>query len=466
VALACAPRAIESALVEALVARGHSVTLLGNDKRPVAARWPTLVTEAIDSPQARREADLLIVVDERVALRPASSEVDMPRIPSCGGARRVVLITPFADVATGNVPWMVIQVDAVFGPSSPADDLVSALLALVRTLPVAPEFPGMAVKFAPLFAHDLAALVVRAIETEGAWGRVHHARGADVVDLEELARRLAVVADKKPLRPALPAFLTGVSGALLHLFGMKVPVPGDAALARLDQRATSSIGEADAAADLGVSRTPLDEALERLASSLPEQLPTQGYGGLSHKRFWIDIDGSTLAAEALLEEFRANCRDIMPITFDVENGVERSDVVRGRTLTASLPLRGHIQMRVQETLPRRITFATVEGHPIAGVVRFMTGRSGSTVRFVVEVYARSSTPFDFVALRAGGAVVQDLTWKAVCRRMLERSQGTSKRGVQHDVETLGEADAERAAAWIEELVARREREEHEADLGG
>jgi hypothetical protein len=153
----------------------------------------------------------------------------------------------------------------------------------------------------------------------------------------------------------------------------------------------------------------------------------------------------------------------MPIEFDVEEG-SAGIVECGRTLTAALPLRGHIQMRVQETEPRRITFATVEGHPIAGVVRFSSRRADeATVRFEVEVFARSGTPFDFVALKAGGAAAQNMTWSTVCERMAERSGGAFAGGVEHEVESLADAEAHDIEAWIERLISRRERREHEDD---
>jgi NADH dehydrogenase len=122
-------------------------------------------------------------------------------------------------------------------------------------------------------------------------------------------------------------------------------------------------------------------------------------------------------------------------------------------------------MRVEETLPRRVTFATVQGHPVAGVVRFMSEARAGVVRFVVEVYARSGSAVDFVALKAGGAVLQDLTWTTVCKRMLERSGGTSDKGVEHFFEHLEKGDAHDAEAWIERVIVRRERDEHAALVG-
>ena len=120
-------------------------------------------------------------------------------------------------------------------------------------------------------------------------------------------------------------------------------------------------------------------------------------------------------------------------------------------------------MRVEESGPRKITFVTLEGHPIAGVVRFLTDSRGSAVRFMVEVFARSASPFDFVAFKLGAQKIQELTWKTVCERMLERSGGTSREGVEQHVEELDEREAARAEAWIEEIVTGHERELNERE---
>ena len=54
-------------------------------------------------------------------------------------------------------------------------------------------------------------------------------------------------------------------------------------------------------------------------------------------------------------------------------------VEEGATLTLSLPLRGHIQVRVAEASDRRITLLTLSGHPLAGAVRFLCSDDASFV---------------------------------------------------------------------------------------
>jgi len=465
IVLTCSVATIESALLTALVPLGHRVVLVGgSDKEDVAARWPIAVT-ALDAERAALlPADVAIVVDARVALRTGVGTVAMPEpAGTTYRARRNLFVDPHeAQAVALRDTSMRLVVDAVYGPGVPSEDLVSGLLAMVRSVPVVPTLPGSKIPFAPVFAADLARVVAAALETSDAdWSDEHVLRGRETTTLEGLVDAVAELAKKRPLRVPLPAFLEGAGSSLLHLFGVRLASPDPAALERL-HASLDDMSAPDGFAAFGVVPTPLRDALVQLSAGLPEQRAAEGYGALEHKRFWVDIRKSAFAPEPLLEHFRAEAAEILPIEFDVEHGYDGAMVVRGRSLTAALPGRGHIQMRVEETLPRRVTFATVQGHPVAGVVRFMTEARGDVVRFIVEVFARSGSPFDFVALKAGGAALQNLTWATVCKRMLERSAGESEAGVEHVFEHLDEAEAHRTEAWIESVIVRRERDEHAA----
>lgn len=472
---------VELALLRALSEAGHSVVLAGEGKHDVAARWPDSVTavETSGIAAAIDTSDVVIVVDGRIALRPAeradgaAGPAAPPGALRC--AKRLVILAPpdddhairlADDARRAGAEWMRFEVDAVFGAAAHTEDLVSAMLSLVRSLPVVPVLPSSRIRFAPVFAADLGRLVAAALATRAAWGRVHHVRGREIVSVDDLLGLLADLSQRKLRRAALPSFLGGAASAVTHLAGVAPAHLDDETVARLTRQearaATEPSRTLDAFAELGVATTPLHAALDRLASELPEQRPTDTYGSLEHKRFWVDLVNSAFDAEELLEEFRRHCADILPIEVDVERGATGT-VERGRMLTAALPLRGHIQMRVEETLPRRITFATVEGHPIAGVVRFSTSSSNGGVRFAVEVFSRSATPLDFVALKAGGSIAQNITWTTVCERMKERSRGSCAEGVQHAIESLGEVEAREAETWIEALIRKRERGEHEAE---
>ena len=109
-----------------------------------------------------------------------------------------------------------------------------------------------------------------------------------------------------------------------------------------------------------------------------------------------------------------------------------------------------------------MTFATLRGHPLAGVVRFTTSAPApGEVRFSVSVFARAASMLDWLALSAGGAVAQNSTWRTVVERVVEMAGGESD-GVQEDADVVSGRDSEEIEEWIADLITRHKRVEHEA----
>src|SRR5690606_23262282 len=92
---------------------------------------------------------------------------------------------------------------------------------------------------------------------------------------------------------------------------------------------------------------------------------------------------------------------VMPLEFAAEPGVP-SCADEGSTLTASIPGRGHVQVRVEERRPTSVTLATLEGHPLAGVVRLEAESVAGGVRFSVQTASQPSNAMDWVAMRVLG----------------------------------------------------------------
>jgi NADH dehydrogenase len=213
----------------------------------------------------------------------------------------------------------------------------------------------------------------------------------------------------------------------------------------------------------GVKPTSLSEGLTILADAQPEQTPDEGVGGIEQKQFWADISDSRFTSEALMNEFRARCTELMPIEFDAEPDTPQQ-VVHGATLTARLPLRGNIQIRVVESAPRAVTFATLRGHPLAGVVRFTTSEpSPQTVRFMVSVYARAANLVDWLAMSTVGGVAQNSTWRTVVERMIEVSGGNAEQVREKKGVARGE-EGDAIEEWIVDLVQSHRRAAHERPL--
>jgi NADH dehydrogenase len=190
---------------------------------------------------------------------------------------------------------------------------------------------------------------------------------------------------------------------------------------------------------------------------MKEALPEEGFGSLEHKRFWADIKGSKHAAVGLMKIFKQRVNEIMPIEFVAEPGAP-DQVEKGATLTGSLPLRGNFQVRVEVADPTHVVFATLEGHPLAGIVEFTSNDTGGAVRFAVDVYARASNFLDWVAVRTVGAPAQNANWRAVVQRMIDASGGTSD-GVHEEKEKLSEEDASAVEKRVRGIVQERKRDE-------
>jgi hypothetical protein len=122
-------------------------------------------------------------------------------------------------------------------------------------------------------------------------------------------------------------------------------------------------------------------------------------------------------------------------------------------------------MRVVEVGPKRVTFATLAGHPLAGIVQFESKQLDEGVRFTVEIFARAASTFDLLAMRTVGGLMQSLNWHTVVERMVKVSGGDAPEGVQSESKTLEGEERSRAERLIEELVARHARAEADKEIG-
>jgi NADH dehydrogenase len=265
----------------------------------------------------------------------------------------------------------------------------------------------------------------------------------------------------------VPSFLASLgvrlaeSTNLEKYLGVKIPL-NDAKLKMLLEGNYIEHPSANAlTARLGVKATTLDAGLARLADSIPEQLPSEGVGPLRRKSFWADIKGSRHTPTALVEEFRERCAEVMPLEFSAEPGTPRV-VEEGLTLTLGLPARGNVQVRVEEVAPRRVTFSTVEGHMLAGMIQFTaSGGKRNAVRFLVEIHARAATTLDLLAMSTVGDSLQQSNWEEVVTRVVALSGGTAPLGVQSETETLDDEEARRVERRLSDLINRRKRAEVE-----
>jgi NADH dehydrogenase len=476
--------------VTALVRSGHAVRLLSRRAERDAKQWPEGVeawpgdVAAADSIHGSADGcdavlHLVAVVDEsppdatyeNVNVRGTRNIV---REAQRAGVRRLVFVSSLG-CERGSSPyhqskraaeaivrgfegeWTIVRPGNVYGPG---DEQISLLLKMLRTLPAVPVLHGGDDEFQPIWHEDLAEALVRAVERDDLAGETLEIAGPEATTQNDLLERLSRITGRDPVRVPLPDLLAKAGMRALGIVGIEVPF-GDSQIAMLREGNVIADPRENALTSvLGVSATSLQRGLELLADSQEEQLPHEGVGALQRKRFWADIAGSRYDPDALFDYFRTHLNELTPGFIDVgaEPGTP-SVVEEGATLTLSLPLRGHVQVRVAEASDCRVTLITLSGHPLAGAVRFLFEHHGTALRFEIQVYDRSANVIDFLAMQTIGGVMQNHAWETVVENVIRASGGAAPDGIQSERGPLSDEEARSVETWLEGIVTEMKREE-------
>ena len=348
--------------------------------------------------------------------------------------------------------WTIVRPGSVYGPG---DEVISNILKMVRALPAIPVIDDGEQPFQPIWYEDLGKALCRIVEGTGRSREIIELAGRDVTTLNDLLKRLSEITDRSPLRVPVPMALASLA-AKIASYAIDMPFD-ETKLTMLREKNVLSDPASDPLKQLAVEPTSLDEGLRKLVDALPEQMAEDGVGSMHHKSFWVDIAGSTHSPASLMKLFRERITELMPIEFAAEPGAA-TKIEKGATMTGSLPMRGHFQVRVEVAEPTRVVFATVEGHPLAGIVEFKTSETPTGLRFSIDVYTRAANLLDFIAVRTVGEPPQTANWKAVAGNVVEASGGTSE-GVKTETETLEEPEAEEVERRIRAMVQSRQRDE-------
>lgn len=483
---------IGQGVIEELLKRGHRVRLVSRHATDDVREWPQEQVDARNG-DVSEAATLLGAADDCDAVLHIAGiaqehppDITFEKVNVIGtrnivdeakraGVRRLIHISSLgADrgesdyhvsklsaeeiVRASDLEWVIVRPGNVYGPG---DEVISLLLKMVRALPAVPTIDFGDQSFQPIWFRDLGTALATLVESNDYKGQVLELAGREVTSMNDVITRLGALTGRTPIQVPVPAPIARLASNVAENFG--IPLPIDKNKLTMLQEENVVRGENALITTLGVEATSLDEGLRILSESLPEQLPSDGVGRLREKRFWVDIRNSTYNRQELFERFRNEFGEVMPLDVGVEEETKKR-LVEGETISMKLPLRGNIQVRVEKVTSSSIVLATLEGHPIAGLVRFNFTNHEGMIRFEVRVLDRSGNFFDFFAMETVGGMLQDRAWQTVVQRVLDDSGGEAVGGIQVDQRELTADAAERAEEWGAEIVNERKRSERERDL--
>ena len=351
--------------------------------------------------------------------------------------------------------WVVQRPGAVYGPG---DDHVSVLLQMIRSLPVIPTIGDGNQRFQPMWHEDLGEALASAVERDDVRCCTLEIAGADFTSQNDLIDRLRALTGRSAPQAPLPELFASWGLRALDAIGVSVPF-NESQLRMLSEGNFIAPGSPNALTSVfGITPTRLDDGLLRLANEQPDQLPDEGVGALTRKRFWVDVPSDRYDADGLFEYVRANLPDLMSsaiIKVKAEPHASTS-IDEGETLTLEIPLRGHIQVRVGEVMDRRITLLTVAGHPIAGAVRFLVEPNDEGLRFEIQVYDRPASVFDQIMLKTVGEWLQRSAWIGLAENVA-RAAGVESPDVQMSQEELTDDALRVVNEWASILSAQLSR---------
>jgi NADH dehydrogenase len=482
--------------VTELLRRGHSVVLLSRHASDDARQWPGGVAahpgDVADAASLHGAAAGCDVVLHMAGIVDETDEATFARVNVGGtanvlaeaeraGVKRLIFVSSLgapvgqsgyhaskreaeALVRRFRGQWVIARPGNVYGPG---DEQISLVLRMVRSpSPVVPRIGDGNQPIQPVWWEDLATALANVVERTDLGGRELDIAGAERTSQNDLIERLSRITGREVQPVSVPDTLATLGSKLVSLVGWNVSFNEQQVTMLHEGNVIPSDGVNALDAVLGVTPTPLDEGLRRLADIQPEQLPAEGIGTLMRKRYWADIAACPRGPEELFALFRMRFNEVTPVFVDAAAEPETTSLIdEGETLTLALPLRGHVQVRVVELDRTHATLLTLEGHPLAGAVRFRCARAGGMVRFQIEVYDRAATMLDLIAMRTVGDRMQSHTWEQVVAGVVERSGGEAPQGIQHESQALDDAEAERVNRWLSEIVLRRTRHENTEKIG-
>lgn len=350
--------------------------------------------------------------------------------------------------------WTILRTGNVIGPG---DQATSRVLRMIRTLPVIPVVARGEHPFQPIWHEDLAWAIAEIVGRSDLAGRTLDLAGPELITVDDLVDHFAELTGRSRPRLPMPAPLARLAARIGVALGIDGVIHPDT-ITMLVEGSVIPEGGTNALTDiLGRETVPIRQRLAQLVDTLPEQTPEQGVGRLERRRFEVQIVNAQCTARQLFERFRTRFDDFIALDAEAEpDSMSRLDV--GRTVTIALPPRGHSQVRVEEVGDGFITLGTVEGHPLAGVIRFAFEDDGpGAIHFSIDIAERPATRLDQITMAVLGRRAQRLAWTDTARRVIEASGGHAPDGVRQSEWTLDGPAAGKVEDWVRRRIHRRMR---------
>ena len=468
---------IGQAAVEALRKRGHTVRILSRSAAEETPEegieyWPASVTEAAALSGAAAGCDVVLHIAGIVAETPPDLTFEnvningtrnIVREADINGVRRFVYVSSFgaergtseyhhskraAEKIASEFPRDVVitRPGNIYGPG---DEVISALVKLVRALPVVPIIDDGDQEFQPVWHEDMGEALAGISEDADVGNAPLNLVGPETVTVNRLLDIMGEITGQQPRRVPLPSGLAGLAARFAANIGVDIPLKPDVLQMLLDGQSLQP-GQVNSLYKYVPRPTHVTTGMRKLLESMPEQELEDGYGTPVHRQFTAHINQPLYGADELFRMFCADYDRFLPVERADQQGNPRQ-CIDGETIVLALPLRGDIAVRVEEAANNAVTLVTVDGHPLAGFVRFTWAPEPGGFTFQINVYDRPATLIDTIGMALGGSAAQRSTWIAAVERMIEASGGQAPDGVTHETKRMSDEEMQEVQDWLDRL---------------
>jgi uncharacterized protein YbjT (DUF2867 family) len=150
---------------------------------------------------------------------------------------------------------VILRPSVVFGPE---DDFFNKFAAIARIAPALPLIGGGTTRFQPVFAGDVAAAVLAAVEGRAAAGQIYELGGPDVKSFKELMEFVLATIERKRLLVSIPFALARAQATVLQLLPKPPLTPDQVELLKRDNVVSAAAQrEGRTLAALGIDPTAM-----------------------------------------------------------------------------------------------------------------------------------------------------------------------------------------------------------------